>query len=86
MEQILALEYLLSGVRGLLWPHPLVQGTKCHRFLRSLVLVMFIHCRKPLDMLTRCLALASGRGGRQDGQTGGEVLLAHIYYMDYFWV
>jgi hypothetical protein len=30
-------------------------------------------------MLIRCPGLAPDRGGRQDGQTGGEILPAHIY-------
>jgi hypothetical protein len=34
MGWILALEYILAGARGLLWPRPIMTGTKCHRFLR----------------------------------------------------
>jgi hypothetical protein len=34
MGWIPALEYILSGMYGLLWPRPIVTGTKCHRFLR----------------------------------------------------
>jgi hypothetical protein len=34
MEWIPALEYMLSGARGLLRPHLVVPGAKCHRFLR----------------------------------------------------
>jgi hypothetical protein len=35
MGWILALEYLLSGMRGRLWPRPVILGIKCHRFPRS---------------------------------------------------
>jgi hypothetical protein len=34
MGWIQALEYMLSDVRGLLWPRPVVPDAKCHRFLR----------------------------------------------------
>jgi hypothetical protein len=67
MGWIPAVEYMLSGVHGLLWPCPVVPGAKCHRFLRPLVLVMPIHCRKSLGVLTKCPCLALGRGGRRDG-------------------
>jgi hypothetical protein len=33
--RIPAPEYMLSGACGLLWPHPVTIGTKCHSFLRS---------------------------------------------------
>jgi hypothetical protein len=31
MGQILVLECILSGVRGLLLPHPILSGSECHR-------------------------------------------------------
>jgi hypothetical protein len=43
------------------------------------VSIMPIRCRKPPGMLTKCLGLAPGRGGRRDGQTGDEIPLAHVY-------
>jgi hypothetical protein len=66
MGWIPALEYMLSGARWLLRPHPIVPGAKCHRFLRPLVLVMPICYHKPPGMLTGGLGLAPGRGGRRD--------------------
>jgi hypothetical protein len=44
MGWIPALEYILLGARGLLWPHLIVPDVKCHRFPRLLVLVMPIRC------------------------------------------
>jgi hypothetical protein len=82
MGWIPTLEYMLSGVYGLLRPSLVMPGSKCHRFLRPLVLVMLIHCRKPQGVLTRCPSLVSGQGGRQDEQTGGKILPAHIYRKD----
>jgi hypothetical protein len=35
MGQILVLKYLLSGMRGHLWPCPIVPGTKYYRFPRT---------------------------------------------------
>jgi hypothetical protein len=67
MGWIPALEYMLSGACGILQPCRIMLGAKCHRFLRPLVLVKHIHCRKPPDLLTGCLGLAPGRGGRWDG-------------------
>jgi hypothetical protein len=34
MGWILALEYVLLGARGFLWPRLIVSGNKCHHFLR----------------------------------------------------
>jgi hypothetical protein len=34
MALILALEYMLLGTHGLLWPCPIVPGAMCRRFLR----------------------------------------------------
>jgi hypothetical protein len=44
MGRIAALEYMLLGACGLLWPRLVVPGAKCHRFPRPLVLVMPIYC------------------------------------------
>jgi hypothetical protein len=33
-EQIIVLEYMLSGARGLPQPHSVVRGAKCGRFTR----------------------------------------------------
>jgi hypothetical protein len=82
MGWIPALEYMLLGVHGLLWPHPIVPGAKCHRFPRPLVLVMPIHCRNPLGMLIKCPGLSPGRGGSQVGQTGSKKLPAHVYHKE----
>jgi hypothetical protein len=70
---------MMLGARGLLRPRPIVPGAKCHRFSRPLVLVVSIRCRKPSGVLTGCSGIAPGRGGRRDGQTGGEILPAHVY-------
>jgi hypothetical protein len=35
MGRISALEYMLSGVRGFLWPCLNAPGNKCHRFPRA---------------------------------------------------
>jgi hypothetical protein len=43
------------------------------------MLVVSIHCRQPLGMLTGCPGPTLGRGGRWDRQTGGEIQLAHAY-------
>jgi hypothetical protein len=58
MGRIPALEYMLSGACGLLWPRPIVPGAKGCRFPMPLVLIMPIHCRVPPSMLTECLGLA----------------------------
>jgi hypothetical protein len=79
MGWILALEYMLSGAHGLLRPHPIMPGTMCRRFPRPLVLVMPIPCREPPSMLIGCPGLALGRGWRQDGQIGGQILPTHVY-------
>jgi hypothetical protein len=34
MGQFQALDYMLSGARGLLWPRPILRGNKCYRFPR----------------------------------------------------
>jgi hypothetical protein len=36
MGEISALEYVLSGARGFLWPCLITPGNKCHRLLRPL--------------------------------------------------
>jgi hypothetical protein len=60
MGQIPALEYMVSGARGLLRPRPIVPSLKCCRFLKALVMIMHIRCRKPPSVLTECLGLAPG--------------------------
>jgi hypothetical protein len=47
--------------------------------LKAPVLVMSIRYRKAPGLLTKHPGLALGRGGRQDRQTGGEILSAHVY-------
>jgi hypothetical protein len=46
------------------------------------VLVMPIRCQKPTGVLTGRPGLAPGRGGRRDGQTGGEILPSHVYHQE----
>jgi hypothetical protein len=47
--------------------------------LEALVLVMPICLQERLGVLTGPSSLTPGRGGRQDRQTGGKILPAHIY-------
>jgi hypothetical protein len=82
MGWILVLEYMLSSVCGLLWPHPVMLGAKGHCFSRPLVLVMPICCRKPPGMLTGCPGLTPCRGGRRDEQTGGKIMHAQVYHKE----
>jgi hypothetical protein len=82
MGWIPALEYMLSGAHGLQRLRPIMPGAKCCRFLRPLMLVMPIHCRKPPCVLTGCSGLVLGRGPRRDEQTEDEILPAHVYYKE----
>jgi hypothetical protein len=74
-----ALDYLLPGMCGCLWPHPIAPGIKCHCLPRPSGSKAY-PVLKAIGQSDWMVGLVPGQGGKQNGLSSGEILPAHGYH------
>jgi hypothetical protein len=79
MGRIAALEYMLFGMRGFLWPRLTASCNKCRSFLRPRHRWSLSVTERPRAGQLDAQAHPEW-GGRHNGQTGGEILPVHVYH------
>jgi hypothetical protein len=73
------LTYLISGVRGHLWPCHVIPGIKCRRFLRTRLQWCLPGTKSPWARLPGARACVESREMRLTGLTGDKILLVYSY-------